>query len=283
VPSVANERFDPVLMARLTNRDVLTLRGFPSQDVMRIVARRASQLTGRLLKAGGLAQSIALMSDLEFVIVSRPGSVVKKQLVVGQQLSGTIRKHASVESSQRIWQLRAGGLKVTLQANVHLALSVELARIYYGIADLRKIAARLDRFDMIATRAVASLAVNAFRDAPRKTRFAADPVGPRCDFRIPGVAEHALVQDLATEAGVVGSVVAWIHRPIAALFRVPGQRQLEDPAFWRPMQIRSRMVARPHHQINLFFDHVCFTTVETDLVAPLVILAAFFVDCEVLV
>jgi hypothetical protein len=221
VPSVANERFDSVLMARLTNRDVLTLRGFPSQDVMRVVAGGASQLTGRLLKAGGLAQSIALMSDLEFVIVSRPGSVVKKQLVVSQQLSGTIRKHASVESSHRIWQLRAGGLKVTLQANVHLALSVELARIYYGLADLRKIAARLDRFDMIATRAVASLAVNAFRDAPRKSRFAADPVGPRCDFRIPGVAEHALVQDLATEAGVVGVVVAWIHRPMAALFRVP--------------------------------------------------------------
>jgi hypothetical protein len=82
VSSVANERFDSVLMARLTNRDVLTLRGFPSQDVMRVVAGGASQPTARLLKAGGLAQSVALMSDLEFVIVSRPGSVVKKQLVV---------------------------------------------------------------------------------------------------------------------------------------------------------------------------------------------------------
>jgi hypothetical protein len=47
---------------------------------------------------------------------------------------------------------------------------------------LRKIAALLDRFDMISTRAMASLAVNALRDAPRKTRFAAGPVGPSCDF-----------------------------------------------------------------------------------------------------
>jgi hypothetical protein len=124
VPSVANELFDPVLMACLTNRDVLTLRGFPSQDVMRVVAGGASQLTGRLLKARGLAQSIALMSDLEFVIVARPGSVVKKQLVVSQQLSGTIRKHAPVESSHRIWQLRAGGLKMTLQANFHLSFRI---------------------------------------------------------------------------------------------------------------------------------------------------------------
>ncbi|MDA1236305.1 MAG: hypothetical protein O3A53_16095 [Acidobacteria bacterium] len=96
-----NERFDAVLMAALTNRDVLTPRRFPPQDIVRVMAGSARQRAGRLLKAGGLAQSIALMRDVEFVIVSRTRSVVKKQLVVSQPLSGAIGKHASVESPQK--------------------------------------------------------------------------------------------------------------------------------------------------------------------------------------
>ena len=42
------------------------------------------------------------------------------------------------------------------------------------------------------------------------------------------------------------------------------------------MQIRSRVVARPHDEINLPFDHVGFAAVKTNLVAPLVILAVSF-------
>ena len=110
VASGLNESLDAILMAGLTNGDVLTRCGLPSRGVMRIVAGSTGQLAGRLLKAGGHAQSIAVMSDLEFVVVSRSRSVIKEQLVIRKGFSGTIGKHAPFESPQRIRQLRTGGL-----------------------------------------------------------------------------------------------------------------------------------------------------------------------------
>src|SRR3546814_539745 len=164
------------------------------------------------------------MSNLELIIMARSWSLVEMKRVGRQRLPGAVRERPPIQSKNRVRQPKAGGFQMALHAPFELRFHRQLRRVQNRFPNRSDVAA-FRRFNMVAARAVASLAVNAFRDAPRETRFTADPVGSRCDFRIPAMTEYALVHDLAPEAGVVGVVVAWIHRPMAALFRVPGHGQ----------------------------------------------------------
>ena len=115
---------------------------------------------------------------------------------------------------------------MTLQAHFHLALRVELSRIHDGAAYLRNFAARVDGFYVIAARAVTALAVYPARKRARKHRFAAAKSRARGKFRIPVMAENALVSDPPAKSLMVRPVIAGVHSPIAALRRILSQRKL---------------------------------------------------------
>ena len=127
--------------------------------------------------------------------------------------------------------------------------------------------------DVAAAGSVTSLAIDPFRQ-----RILVDRLGKRLvmagrDLRIPVVAEHALVGDRAAEAIVIGTVVTRIHRPVASLFGVPGQRKLDQRVAAGPMQICASVIAGAHDEVDALFHDVDFPAREIDLMAALIILA----------
>src|SRR5262245_12342741 len=119
--------------------------------------------------------------------------------------------------------------------------------------------------------AVTTLAIDPFRQSIRKSRVFLRRVRLSLDITI--VAGHAPVADLAAEACVIGAVVAWTHRPVAAVPGVPGNGKLYQLSRFRPADVASGVIAGADPVINPGFEDVGPGPVETDL-TPLYILHA---------
>src|SRR5207253_5110632 len=129
-------------------------------------------------------------------------------------------------------------------------------------------------FDMTLSRSMAPLAIDAFWYRLQILRLRACFLVAVRNPRIRIVAEHALVVDDARGALVVRPVVARIHRPIAAFFRIPTKRQLLQRIAARQVKVSPGVVPRTHYEIDLLLLHIGFLTVEAELPAALIILAA---------
>ena len=92
-------------------------------------------------------------------------------------------------------------------------------------------------------------------------------------FGISVVAEHALVVHGANRARKVRLIVPWAHVPIAALFGIPAQGQDLKRAAACEMKIGERMISRADDEIDLFLVDIGLFAVESDLPAPLIVLA----------
>src|SRR3954468_6416541 len=103
---------------------------------------------------------------------------------------------------------------------------------------------------MTAARAVTPLAIDAFGKRACVSRFGERLLVTGGDLWIGVVAEHAIVRDGAAEAIVVRTVVTGIHRPVAALLRVPAQRQFEQRVRAGPVEIRPRVVPGAHDVVD---------------------------------
>src|SRR5262249_22497149 len=121
-----------------------------------------------------------------------------------------------------------------------------------------------------ATRTVASLAIDTFRNTARKHGFSPRLIALRWNVRNAVVTRHARVGDGACEAGMIRAIIAGIHRPRPTVFRIPRKRKFHESVAARPMEERTHMVARTHHKVDFFLEAVRLFAVETDLVAPLV-------------
>ena len=121
---------------------------------------------------------------------------------------------------------------------------------------------------------MAPLAIDALRQRSGISRLG--PGFPlRCgNSRIGVVAGHALVVDRARGPLVIQPVVARIHRPVAALFRIPAQRQLLERVPRGQVQKGPRMIAGAEHVIDLLLFDVGVPAVEPDLPSPLIEFAA---------
>ena len=82
---------------------------------------------------------------------------------------------------------------------------------------------------------------------------------------------HALIVNLAARVGLTGIVIARIHGPVAALFRVPRQRKFLQRARLRAVQVSAHMVPRTHDKVDGLLFHIGFLAIESSLVAALVI------------
>ena len=110
---------------------------------------------------------------------------------------------------------------MTLQAHFHLTLRLKRARVDDGPADLRRVTARLDRFYVLATRSVTTLAVYPVGHFPGKGWISAAKSRAGGKLRIAVVAENAFVSDTAAKPLMIGPVIAGVHGPVTALCRVP--------------------------------------------------------------
>src|SRR5262249_31327305 len=127
---------------------------------------------------------------------------------------------------------------------------------------------------------VTPLAVDPFRNsAPQKKLAAARGF----DLRIGIVTEEALLVDPAPEVEMIRPVVAWIHRPMSTVLYVPGDRSLFELAIGSLVQVRSRVIARAEHEIDLLFENVDLPTIGPDLMPALKITAVALVHGEALV
>src|SRR5690242_3152147 len=170
---------------------------------MRIVTGGAYQLPPALLKACGSPQSVGRTRDLKFVIEPGARRVIVEEHIVPERLARPVGKAAFFKSWNGMRQVEAGGLQMTLHAYLELPIQGQAC----GIDDVRFSCGP----HVFAARTVASLAIDALRDAIR------------LPLRVCVVTEDAVVGDGPAKAHVIGAVVAGVHRPTASPFRVPRQ------------------------------------------------------------
>src|SRR5262245_28630123 len=131
---------------------------------------------------------------------------------------------------------------------------------------------------MRPSRAMTTLAIDPFRQSIRKSRVFLQRV--RLSLNITVVAGHAPVADFAAEACVIWTVVAWAHRPVAAVLGVPGAWKLYQLSRFRPADVASSVIAGADPVINPGFEDVGHGPVETGLTPLYVRPAVARVDGE---
>src|SRR5262245_54814587 len=128
---------------------------------------------------------------------------------------------------------------MTLEADLHASFRTQPGWVHDGATDLRGISARrLRSCNVTGARAVTALAVDALRKIARKNRFASRRVVSFRNLGVCIVAKDALVGNQPARRGMQG-IESGTHGPVAALFRIPGERHLDQRSARRAMQVRT--------------------------------------------
>ncbi len=255
------------LVAALAHRNLARNCFGAALNVVRVVARETRHFAA--LETCRLAQAVRAAGDLELVIASRcAGRVIEMNEVVAQRLPRRVRKRRLLVALDPKRQRTARRLEVALHACFELPVTIEFRRIHDGQDDGFLVAA-LDRLDMRLPRTMATLAVDALgKWCVAEPRAGAVIFDERTWVAV--VTRHAPRIDDPPEVHVGGAVVARAHRPIAAAFGVPADRQLHEAAVRTAMQERARVIARPDDVVRLELEHIGFFSAKTDLMASLV-------------
>src|SRR5439155_6242468 len=120
---------------------------------------------------------------------------------------------------------------------------------------------------------MASLTIDAFRQAAGEHGFGARLITRRRDFRITVVAKHAVVSYRTPETGVIRTIVARIHRPIASVFGIPCKWKLDQRISPGAMQEGAHVAPGSHDEMYFLFHEVRLFSVEANLVTALVVFA----------
>ena len=83
--------------------------------------------------------------------------------------------------------------------------------------------------------------------------------------------EHAVVGDGAAEAIMIGPVITRIHGQVAAVFRVPAEREFHQGVGCRAGEVSTGVVTGSENVVNRLFDDVDLFAGRVQLVAALVI------------
>jgi hypothetical protein len=110
-----------------------------------------------------LAQPVTRVRDLEVVVLRLSRRAVEEHEIVRQCLAWPEVERTVLEARHYVWQGAAGGLQVTLHADIELPLAREARGVDDCAADRlrRRLSARC--FGMCAAWTVAALAVDALR------------------------------------------------------------------------------------------------------------------------
>ena len=253
-------------MTTLADLDIPPNGLFATCRRMWIVASGAGELPVAFQEARGFHEPVARTGDFELVVQSRPRGMVKVENIILERFARPVGKHAPSETPQRVRKLAAGGFQMTLQAQLELPFRLEPGRI-----DNR---AGVGILNMGAARPVAALAIDPFRNCAAEEQLPPAGKSVGCDLRIRIVAKETFPVDLAPEVPMAAAVVARIHGPESAIFRIPRDGCFDELTFGSLMQISPRVVARAQHELNFLLDHVCLAATGSELMAALIIAAA---------
>ncbi len=171
-----------------------------------------------------------------------------------------------------------------MQAHFDLAIRIQAFGIYDGRSNCLRCGAGRSDLHMALAWSVAALAIDSLREGIVEGHLRARRALLRFgNLRISVVTEDALVVHGAHRSRIVRLIVARRHVPIAALFRVPTERQDLERVPAGKVKIRSRMVAGTDHVIHGLLVDVGFFSAGPRLPAPLISLSAAFDHGEVTV
>ncbi len=256
-------------MAALADGVIAARRGLTPGNVVRVVARRAAQLARALQKA--LRSPQAIRRVRHFKILVRARRTVKVQPEISQRLPRHIIERSASQPRNCMGQRTAGRFQMALQAHFHLPVGTKSSRIDDGGANLvARGAGSTSQCHVACSGPMTPLAIDAFRKRSTISRLR-PALALRCrNARVGVVAEHALVVDRTRRALVIQPVIAWVHRPVTAVFRVPSERQLLERIARRQVQKGARVVARAEDIIDLLLFDVGVSAVKPDLPSPLI-------------
>src|SRR5438874_2391579 len=97
---------------------------------------------------------------------------------------------------------------------------------------------------------MASLTINAFRQAAGEEGFSARFINCCRDFRITVVAKHAVVSYRTPKTGMIRTIVAWIHRPIASVSCILCKWELDQRIPAGAMQEGANVIPGSHDEMD---------------------------------
>ena len=228
-----------------------------------------------------MADAIAGVDEFELVLALSGGGVIEEEPLVGEGLAGLEVEGAAIVAGEGVGQGEAGGFEMALQADLFAALGGEAGGVDDGLAHGGGGGAGAGEFDVAETGAVAALTVDAVGEGIEVDGFGEGLFVAGRNARVAVVAVHAVVGDRAAEAFVVGSVVAGIHGPVAALVGVPAEGELDEGVAGRTVEVGAGVMAGAEDEVDLLFDLVGGAAVGAELVAALEELAAALEHGEV--
>ena len=170
-----NLRAERCRVALAANVVIVLSRRFPAGHAMRIVARQAGQRFGSvraiaLQKALRLTKTVRGAADnFELIFMPRARRMVESQQEVAERFPRHKRKWPAVKAPDQTGKRAAGRLQMALHANIHLQIRTEPRRVHDTRADVRHLRARRPHCpDVIAARAMTSLAIDSFRQVAGK-------------------------------------------------------------------------------------------------------------------
>ena len=173
--------------------------------------------------------------------------MIEVESVVREGFAGAVRRDIAVIADDLARERKIRGFEVALEADFDAASGGEAGRIDDGLA--RGVGR------VVTAGAVATLAV----DAHRLTSSAG--------LRDGVVAKEALGIHFAGEAGMLGSLEAWGHRPRASFFRVPRNREFDEVAEGVAAEVAAGVFAGTEAEFQGLFKDVDGLAFGTLLVA----------------
>src|SRR5260370_5001408 len=211
---------------------------------MRVMTGLAGQCILALEKATGSPEPVGGAADnLKLVPEPSAGRMIERQHEGSEGFDGREGERPAIKSPDQSGNRRTGRLKMTLHAEIHAQLRTEPGGIDDTGANLLAAGAGgLSGTNVIAAGAMAALAVDAGRKVAAKDGLAARSLVPGWNTRVSVMAKKAFIGN-QPPGDRVRRIKPGAHRPVAALFRIPAERELDECSARGAMQIRAGMVA----------------------------------------
>src|ERR1700761_5450144 len=268
MPVLGDHVTDALRMAVQTDACVVGGTGRSFVEIMRVVTRLAGEgafaleIALRLTKAEGRA--------VDFKVVSTSVCRITREVCVEvtERVIGIVTKRLLVVVTHAVGEQGAGSFQVALFADLHLAIAAETRGIEDGGANLVERGLPFGSANVCRAWTVTALALNAQRQSVVDRLRGKISMQRRRNLGIGVVAEHALIRDDAARHRS-GIIEARIHAELAAIFRIPRHRQLDERAVLFTVQIGAGVIAGPHYVVDRELLDIVVTTVKALLPAAL--------------
>lgn len=260
------ERGHTVAMA-IDARRIRARDGLRLIRLVRVVAGNAGESSPARRKTFRLAKPVRRTREFKFIVVARTRCVIEIPDVLLKRLARNIREDAAAVDRKIRRQAHARRLKMAWKTDLVPPLRGKTGWIDNQAFQFRRGSPGDRGSDMALSGAMASLAIDSLRHVHREFSSIVHTIRAGCHFGIRVMAEHAAIGGLTAETGVRRRVVSGTHRPVSALFGIPGERQFDQLVTARTTEVASRVIAGAEPIVDCGAEGIGDFSVEADLVA----------------